>query len=157
MLPPDGEPTPFFVTEAAEAQPSFSPDGRWIAYSSNRSDRYEIYVKPYPGEGAETQEGMQVSTAGGQEPIWSQAGDAIFYRFGDALYRVTVTTEPRLDFGAPRIVLRGAYSLSAGGDLHYSATPDRDRFLMVTEHSATRIRVILNWFDDIEDRLDGAP
>ena len=153
VLPPGEEAVPLLVTESHEAQPSFSPDGRWIAYSSDLSGRSEIYLRPYPGPGAPE----QISTDGGMEPIWSQTGDAVLYRTAEVLWSVAVATTPDVVLGVPEIVFEGAYDLTAGGDLHYSATPDRGRFLMVTENSATQLRVILNWFDDIENRLDGAP
>ena len=153
VLPPGGEPGEFLVTPFNEAQPSFSPDGKWIAYSSDESGRSEIYLRPYPGPGAR----KQVSTGGGQEPIWSESGDAVLYRTAEALWSVAVTTTPDVVLGLPAIVFDGVYALSAGGDLHYSAVPDRSRFLMVTADSASRLRMIVNWFTEIEDQLDGTP
>ena len=68
----------------------FSPDGRWIAYVSDESGQYQVYVRPYPpGPGK-----WQVSTAGGEEGIWSQDGKELFYRNGNKWMAVAVTLEP---------------------------------------------------------------
>ena len=71
-----GEPTPFLETAADEGMPAFSPNGRWIAYQSNDSGRFEIYVQPYPGPGRR----ITVSTGGGVEATWSPDGGDLFYR-----------------------------------------------------------------------------
>jgi Tol biopolymer transport system component len=61
------KPEPLLRTEFNEAAPVFSPDGHWLAYISDESDRYEVYVQPYPGSGAK----YQISTEGGTEPVWN--------------------------------------------------------------------------------------
>ena len=70
------EPTPFLETAADEGQPAFSPDGKWIAYQSNNSGRFEIYVRPFPAADRR----ITVSTDGGSEPVWSPDGRELFYR-----------------------------------------------------------------------------
>ena len=135
-LAPGGEPQPFLVTPDNEAQPTFSPDGRWIAYSSDRSGTTEIYIRPFP----ERDPPFQVSTEGGIGPLWGPDGDALFYRNREQVLRVSVQTGAGTDvvFGAPQLVFEGTYDLTAAGDLHYSASPDREQFLMVIEESALR-------------------
>ena len=78
LLPADGDgkPAAFVETPFDESDASFSSDGRFLAYMSDESGRYEIYVQPYPGPGAKT----QVSTEGGQFPIWNPADRELFYR-----------------------------------------------------------------------------
>jgi serine/threonine-protein kinase len=71
-----GPPQTFLATPAVEARPAFSPDGRWIAYESNESGRYEIYVRPYPGPGGK----WQVSSAGGAFAVWSRGTRELLYR-----------------------------------------------------------------------------
>ena len=132
----------FLVRQFEDAQPSFSPDGSWIAYSSNQSGRTEVHVKPFP---AGPDPSVQVSTGGGVAPIWGPNGDELYYRNGEQVLRVSVDYEPEPVFGTPELVFDGTYDLTVGGDLHYSATPDRERFLMVVEESATTLRVVLNW------------
>ena len=140
-LAPGGEPQPFLVTDFNEAQPTFSPDGRWIAYSSDRSGRSEVYIRPYPGPDPAT----QVSPEGGIGPLWGPDGDTLFYRNGEEFLSVSIQTEPELTFGTPRSVFKGTYDITAAGDLHYSADPEREQFLMVVEESATTLRMVLNW------------
>ena len=76
ILPPDGRPEPFFTSEANDWDATFSSDGQWLAYRSNRSGRAEIYVRPYPGPEPAT----LISTDGGINPTWSPDGRQIFYR-----------------------------------------------------------------------------
>jgi serine/threonine protein kinase len=73
------KPYPFLRTTFNERDPQFSPDGHWIAYQSNESGRFEVYVRPFPGPG-----GMrQISTAGGVQPLWRADGTELFYRAPD--------------------------------------------------------------------------
>src|SRR4029077_12600233 len=66
---------PFLQTRFNEISPRFSPDGSWLAYASDESGRYEIYVQPFPGPGGK----WQISTEGGREPVWARDGE-LFYR-----------------------------------------------------------------------------
>jgi len=70
---------PFLRTPFNEASPRFSPDGRWLAYISDESGRYEIYVQPYPGPGGK----WQISAEGGRGPVWNPNGRELFYRNRD--------------------------------------------------------------------------
>ena len=72
----DRKAQPFLRTPFNEGAPHFSPNGRWLAYASNDSGRYEIYVQPYPGPGGK----WQISTEGGNEPVWNPNGRELFYR-----------------------------------------------------------------------------
>ena len=76
MLPLDGEPSEFIATEFSEQQPTFSPDGEWLAYQSDETGQAEVYVQPYPGPGGR----LQISTQGGREPLWGPDGRELFYR-----------------------------------------------------------------------------
>jgi len=71
----DGKPFPVAQTDFDEMHGRFSPDGRWLAYVSNESGRYEVYVRPFPGPG----ERVQASTGGGIFPLWRQNGGELFY------------------------------------------------------------------------------
>ncbi len=66
----DRKTQPFLKTPFEETAPKFSPDGKWLAYSSDETGRREIYVRPYPGPGGK----WQISTDGGQEPVWNPRG-----------------------------------------------------------------------------------
>ena len=88
MLPLDGEgtPVPFVTTPFNETNPRFSPDGEWVAYQSDRSDRMEVYVQAY-GEGGGS---VQVSTDGGSGPRWAASGRELYHRRQDALLSVLI-------------------------------------------------------------------
>jgi hypothetical protein len=70
----ESKPVPVATTSADEVQGEFSPDGRWVAYASNESGRYEIYIRPFPSSGK-----WQVSTGGGMSPRWRHDGHELFY------------------------------------------------------------------------------
>jgi serine/threonine-protein kinase len=154
------EPDPFLVTEASEFQPFLSPDGRWMAYASNTSGGWEVYVRPYPGPGPS----IQVSTDGGGEPMWSPDGGTLFYRsLGDRqlsrqMYAVSVgpgaSGEPEdLDLGLPVLLFDGPFFQCSEFGRSYDLSPDGDRFLMVKDQrpelTATQINVVVNWFSEL--------
>jgi Tol biopolymer transport system component len=106
MLSLDGtpSPTPFtpFRQERAN-QGAFSPDGRWFAYASEESGQANVYARPFPSGGA----AIQISTAGGQEPVWARSGRELFFRRGDAMMAVDIRTahENTLLVGTPHQLL----------------------------------------------------
>src|SRR5262249_52839116 len=71
----DKKPIPFLKTPAEEREGQFSPDGKWIAYQSNETGRFEIWVQPFPGPGAK----FHISSDGGAQPRWNKNGKEIFY------------------------------------------------------------------------------
>ncbi len=145
------EPQPFVVTDFNERSPSFSPDGRWIAYVSDESGQDEIYVRPYPGSSGK----VTISTAGGREPVWCPAGGELFYRSGDQMVAVPIETGETLEVGAPHILFEGQYitdTLTQSGSHSYDVAPDCERFLMIsaTEPAITGLRVVLNWTEELK-------
>ena len=154
VLPLEGErqAKPFLLTPYSEYRPYFSPDGHWLAYQSNQSGRYEIYVQAYPGPGAK----VQISTEGGTEPIWAGNGRELFYRSGRKILVVPlIKTSPELIAGKPVQLFDGPYSSDAYRR-GYDVTPDGQRFIMVMvpEGSAPRqINVIVNWFEELRRRV----
>ncbi len=145
------EPQPFVVTDFNERSPSFSPDGRWVAYASDESGQDEIYLRPYPGPGGK----VTVSTAGGREPVWCPAGGELFYRSGDRMVAVPVETGEVLEVGAPYTLFEGEYITDRGarsGSQSYDVAPDCERFLMIsaTESAITSLRVVLNWTEELK-------
>ena len=81
-----GKPEIFLQTSADERNPAFSPDGRWLAYASNESGTYQVYVRAFPDKGGK----WQISNAGGVYPVWSGNGHELFFRTGDN--RIMVAT-----------------------------------------------------------------
>jgi Tol biopolymer transport system component len=144
---------PFLRTPFNEGAPRFSPDGRWLAYISDESGRYEVYVQPYPGPGGK----WQISTEGGTEPVWNPNGRELFYRSGDKMLAVDITTQPGFAAGNPRMLFEGPYELSPVQIAQYDVSPDGQRFLMLKpseqEAAPTQINVVLNWFEELKRRV----
>ncbi len=139
------------VTEFIEKHPVFSPDGMWIAFTSNRSGRNEVYVKSYPDEGGI----MPISTDEGDQPIWARSGKELFYRSGLKMMAVAVETQPTFEAEAPRILFEGLYRNGwFDSTADYDISPDGQRFVMVkasgNENPLTQINVVLNWFEELK-------
>jgi hypothetical protein len=146
MLPLDGEgqPRPFLETPFVEGGARFSPDGRWVAYFSNESGDFEVYVRPYPGPGRQ----WQVSPGGGAWPHWTRDGREIVYQGSDG----ELTAAPVEVRGETLIVgeVEPLFRIRPHSpDIHFDATADGQRFLVrepLTEQPAPRpLSVLVNW------------
>ncbi len=142
------EPQPWLATEFIEYSASFSPDGRWVAYGSNESGDWEIYVAPFPGPGRK----WQVSVGGGGWPIWRGDGKEIIYT--NAAGVVTgVEVEERgdgLSFGQPQALFQFRLTSTGPG---VDVTADGERFLVVEPAENVPpepVTVIVNWPAAIE-------
>ena len=122
----DHKPQPFFHSHARESAPSFSPDGKWLAYESTRSGRNEVYISPFPAGGAQ----YQGSTSGGERPTWRYDGKEIYYREGLRIMAVEVDTKAGLiEFATPKPLFELASGNLTGR--YYDIAPD-GRFLANT-------------------------
>ncbi len=131
VLPMDGDPVPFLVTPFQEHAPSFSPDGRWLAYVSDESGQDEVYVQPYPGPGPQ----FTVSTSGGREPIWSPDGSELFYRTETELMAVDVVLGETFRAETPQPLFDDTYRRDNTGAFstpNYDIMPDGQSFVMVS-------------------------
>ena len=135
---------PFLTTPASERDPSFSPDARYLAYSSNVSGRYEVYVADVAGDDGRT----TISRDGGRWPHWSASGDELFYINGSTMMAVRVALEPTFAAQTAQPLFEGAF------DQWYDVSFDGS-FVMITKPSAEldEIRVILNWHQDLQARV----
>jgi serine/threonine protein kinase/Tol biopolymer transport system component len=143
MMALDGtqKPKPFLATPFDELTPRFSPDGKWIAYTSTESGRDEVYVRPFPGPGGR----VIVSDSGGTEPLWSRDGRRLFYRHGDELVAVKMSVGSTLTVSGRELVLKGAY-LSDRLHPMYDVTRDGDRFVMLQGgEGELQLSVVLGW------------
>jgi serine/threonine-protein kinase len=152
-----------------EVQPQLSPDGRWLAYCTGRgSGQPEIYVRPFP----EVNSGLwQVSTNGGNSPLWSPDGREIFYliRNAEGVMAVAVETEPTFKPGKPRLLFSGSYvGWFPANNFPWDIHPDGERFLMMKEAGTTgndssaeesepagprKITIVLNWDEELKERV----
>jgi len=138
---------PLIQTPFDEGQGAFSHDGRLVAYTSNESGRSEVYVQPYPAMDARA----QVSTDGGNEPVWSHTSRELFFRQGKKVMAADVTASPRFSAGRPRLLFEGDI---AGGPATpgYDVSANGQRFLVVRGRGgsgADELAVVLNWPEDI--------
>ena len=159
VLPVKGghKPIPVANSKFVEGSPKFSPDGKWLAYCSNESGRPEVFVQPFPGPGPK----IQISTDGGNDPLWRRLGGEIYYRNGDKMMAVEMRTQPTFSAGRPHLLWEGHYSHGMSSScgqpgvtsFNYDVTPDGQRFLMVKDvHqdvASTRIHVVVNWTQEL--------
>ena len=147
------EPKVFLERPRAQTGPQLSPDGRYIAYESNESGRYEVYIKPFPGGAGQ----WQVSLAGGGEPRWSARGDKLWFRaFGNALMEVDVQSAPSFSLGQPRELFK-ADPIAVDLTIGYEVLGTGDRFVAVRtqpdpDGTTPSITVVQNWFAEFKNK-----
>jgi eukaryotic-like serine/threonine-protein kinase len=154
----DHESRSFVDIKAAAGSPKFSPDGRWLAYCSNESKKPQVYVQAFPGPGPK----IQVSSDGGTDPVWKRTGGELYFRNGDKMMAVAVSTTPTFTAGHPQTLWNGHYShgmsTSCGPpgatSSNYDVTADGRRFLMIKDEApdtavSKQIVVVLGWADEL--------
>jgi serine/threonine protein kinase len=148
----DKKPFPFLKTAFEEREGQFSPDGKWIAYQSNESGRFEIYVQPFPGPGGK----FQISSNGGAQPRWSRNGKEIFYvSLESKMMAATLKVSPNaqsLESETPEILfpvrIANGPVLPGANKQQYAVSGDSQRFLVnlaADEGATPPITVIVNW------------
>jgi len=153
----DREKKPLLTGKYIEANPQFSPDGKWMAYFSQESGQREVYVRPYPDVNKGGR--WQISRGGGQEPKWSPDGGELFYWSGDAIMAVKIEQGPTFRPGPSKELFRGRYFTEIG--FMYDISPDGKRFLMIKEagsiaseaKNTDQINIVLNWFEELKHRV----
>ena len=152
-LAEDAKPAFLFKTPFHENEPAISPDSRYIAYTSNESGRWEVYISSFPeGDGRSL-----VSVNGGMHPQWNGRGDELFYKEADALMVVKVNTRTEFEAGVPQKLFdRDEVSIRLFDDQYplnsvYDVNPDGQKFVMFEslEEEANLI-VVLNWFEELK-------
>ncbi len=136
----------------ADVEGQFSPDGRWVAYSSNESGRWQVYVAPFPGPGGK----YQISTGGGQQPRWRRDGKELFFLSRDRkLLAVPVKTGSVFEFGVPATLFetRAHEPLTAEEFFTYDVSRDGQRFLInanAEQNDPHPVDIILNWTSQLK-------
>ena len=154
-----GEPKPFINSASDERNPTFSPDGRWLAYVSNELGSYDVYVRPFPGPGGQ----WQISTGGGDYPKWSPNGKELFYQTADGKMIMVATYTVSRDtfrFDKPQLwspVQFDDRSIAYSFDIH----PDGKRFAVLKATGKgqppewNKVSFIFNFFDELRAKLPG--
>jgi len=167
----ESESAPFLSSPYREYNPAFSPDGNWLAYASDESGQFEVYVRRYP-EGTDR---VAVTQGGGLNPVWSRDGRKLFYvRRGDGVFVVPVTLGSAPVFGeSNRLFLSGSGSLSFDRSIPkvfygesrgfvnygqvYDVSADGERLLMVHQVEdpllSSEIVIAQNWLEELKARV----
>jgi eukaryotic-like serine/threonine-protein kinase len=137
-------------TRFDERHPTFSPDGRFIAYTSNESGRDEVYVVPYPGLGGKT----QISRGGGERPRWNSNGRELFYLSAGQMMAIEVETSPVFRAHSPRALFDMPEIAPRNSPAH-DVAPDGTRFLLLIQEDpsgprAAELRVVVNWLEELK-------
>ncbi len=150
-----GRVTPFLKspTPFNEMFPEFSPDGRWIAYTSGESKRGEVYVRPFPGPGMR----YPVSSEGGVMPVWAKSGKQLYYVWQDQMWVVDVQTDDGFATSKPRLLFKKSGLGLVSGPIcrTFDLSPDGQRFLMVRgvqrkPAPVTEMVLVQNWFEELK-------
>ena len=152
----DSMPKPLLASSFRERSPSLSPDGKWLAYASDETGRFEVFVRPFPDAQSAK---WQVSTDGGTSPHWSARGNELFYLDAESgMQSVHVTTSPTFGIlSKERLFSASGYFVSPWAQA-YDVTPDGQRFLMLRAGSATGavpVPVVLveNFLTELRQRM----
>jgi serine/threonine-protein kinase len=154
----DSVPVPLLTGSFNERGAALSPDGRWLAYTSNESGRDEIFVRPFPNTSAGR---WQVSTTGGSAARWAHSGRELFYEApaGDMM-SVPVTPGATFAPGAPRRLFPYAGGLLGSNVVpYYDLLPDDQHFLMGRMASvnqapgAGQLVVVEHWLDELKEKM----
>jgi serine/threonine-protein kinase len=162
--PKPGIPEPFVHSPAAEQDPAFSPDGRWMAYSSGESGFDEVYVRPFSLTGAAPAGKWQVSVRGGSQPIWSPGAHQLFFQAPDGLIMVADYTAQGDTFTPGKVRPWYDKPFATYGALGVSRSFDvptgRNRLLIALRQgaapdtgAAAHMAVLFNFFDELRRRL----
>ena len=141
----------FLSGPSAEQRPRFSPDGRWLAYESNESGAFEIYVRPFPGPGGK----FQISTGGGTTAVWSRARRELLDLAPDRRIMVVPYTAAGDAFQAekPRVWSETPVQVRTFGGGSFDLHPDGERVVMAPGTAATagptHVTLWFNFFDEL--------
>jgi serine/threonine protein kinase/Tol biopolymer transport system component len=140
-------PRPVVNAPAYEGGAQFSPDGHWMTYASDESGQMQVYVRPFPGP----ERRWQVSTEGGTQPLWGRTGREIFYRLGNKMMVVEVSSRVDLTLSQPRQLFEQRYVFQNVSLANYDLSGDGQRFLMVKDEAGSgRLNVVLNWTNELK-------
>jgi Tol biopolymer transport system component len=146
--PKPGKPEPLLVTPFNEWVPMISPDGRWLAYVSNESGHYEVYVRPFPRPGGK----WQISTGGGRGPVWSRKRPELFYQSSEGIMVASYTANSAaFVYDKPRLWAR-KHNLE-----FFDLASDGKRFAVVEteapeQKGPRQVTVLQNFFDELRRR-----
>ncbi len=131
--------------------PEFSPDGSWLAYTSDESGGLEVYVRPFPNPMSK----WKLSIEGGTEPLWAKNGKRLYYRWQDQVWEVDIRTDQGFTPGRPRLVFQQAGYRTGQPIRNWDISLDGQKFLMVKAEEVkpqpvTEMILVQNWFEELK-------
>jgi Tol biopolymer transport system component len=161
VLPLDGDRKPTLVVSGPfnVAWPAFSSDGRWLAYGSDETGRYEVYVQAYPGPGKK----RRISRDGGRSPVWARDGRELFYQartLGSPevpMMAVDIDTTNGFRPYEPRLLFSNQFGTTTPVR-SYDVSADGQRFIMAKDEPnpvspVTSVHIVLNWLEELKQRV----
>ena len=154
----DSVPRPLLATPAQERAVALSPDGRWLAYTSDESGRDEVYVRPFPN----VNDGKwQVSLTGGGQALWAHSGREIFYQSANVMMVAEVSGSPGFQVANRHELFSIAFELVADADnfTAWDVSPDDQRFLLTryragpADEAAASFLLVTNWLAELEAKV----
>jgi Tol biopolymer transport system component len=151
VLPLEGEHKPQLVlaSQFDNRSPAFSPDGKYLAYSSNENGRNEVYVMPFRGGSGK----WQISTNGGRGTYWQRDGKQLLYMESGNIMGVDIATQPTFHASTPGVIVPAKAMGNLAG---FDVSPDGQRFLVLQQNSEAaqtgQINVVLNWSEELRRR-----
>jgi Tol biopolymer transport system component len=146
---PAGNPAavrPFVNSRFNERSPALSPDGRWLAYTSDQSGQDEVYMRPFPGPGGL----VQVSISGGTEPVWARSGRELFYRTGSSVAGAMLAFQPSARVVSRQILMPGGSFSYNGNHAQFDVLSGDSSFVFVrTGGNAIQMVLMANWLDEL--------
>ena len=136
-------------TPASEDEPRISPDGKWVAFTTDESGTTQVVVQAFPGPGTK----IQVSTNGGNEPLWSRDGRRLFYRGSQKIVAAELITAPALAVKSRIPLFDDVFLPATERHANYDISPDGTRFLLLKSVGEERLIVARNWDEELRTRL----
>ena len=142
------------ATGFSSRSPQISPDGRWLAYASDRSGQWEVYVRPYPDVDSAV---WQVSVDGGFHALWSEDSNELFYWGPSEMMSVKINTAPGFRAERPEPLFSHDQYIFRGSR-NFDLDRTNDRFLLVKKPSedeipTNRIIIVQNWLDEVARQI----
>jgi serine/threonine-protein kinase len=138
------------ASDFIENQARVSPDGRWLAFVTDESGTEQVVVQPFPGPGTR----VQVTSRGGNEPVWSRDGRRLFYRANRKFIAATVATGPTFSVLTRETLFDDKYVSAAAPHANYDVAPDGKRLLVLEAVEEPQIIVVHNWGAEARARLN---
>ena len=142
----------YLQTHWSEYEGAISPNGRWMAYTSDELGGSGVFVRGFPEPIGQ----RRISEGTASDPVWAPDGSALYYVERPNLMKVDVSTEGTFSFGRPTVLLTWAYDGAGGIDVGYDIHPDGDRFLFAQAGGAGGfgdVYIVTNWFEELKQRM----